>query len=108
MEKGLQNGLQCILRDIDFKQKSGEVHPTPSNERGCKTPSHTLSPHLVACAAPFKPLDFSPPPPVNNPSGSSPAVVKFHYIDLNPIQLSRICVYVIHGALWLPNNIKFL
>ena len=62
MEKGLQNGLKCILRGKDLKKKfvGGPPDP-PSNERGVPPPSHTLPP-LTACAARFKPVASSAPP----------------------------------------------
>ena len=50
MEKGLQNGLKCILRDIDFKKFTGGAPPyPPSMSRGFLAP-------LTACAARFKSL----------------------------------------------------
>ena len=37
-KKGLQKGLKCILRDIDFKKIPRELPRTPSNERGVPPP----------------------------------------------------------------------
>ena len=48
MEKGLQNGLKCILRDIDFKKFPGGAPPDPP-----PMSKDFLSP-LTACAARFK------------------------------------------------------
>ena len=59
MENGQQNGLKCILRDIDFHFIRGRSNPR----------SHTLPP-LVASANQFKTLAFSalhPPPPRTQP-----------------------------------------
>ena len=54
MENGLQNGLKCILRDIDFKKYPGVVPKTPFNKRGgsIQYPS----------TAPFKPSARPPTP----------------------------------------------
>ena len=68
--------------EIHFLKKFGRapVDPPPMSVCVCggggggSAPSHTL-PTLTACAARFKPFASiaPPPPPVNNPSGSSPA-----------------------------------
>ena len=59
MKKGLQNGLKCILRDIDLEKNEG-APPEPPPMNGGSSPSHTLPRSWLA-------------PLVNNPSGSSPA-----------------------------------
>ena len=90
-KNGLQNGLKCILRDIDFKQKSGEVHRTPSNERGRKTPSHTLP--APSWLVPLHSSIRLSVPPKKQPLRVQPCCGKISlYIYLNPIELSRICV----------------
>ena len=70
MEKGLQNGLKGILRDIDFKKKiRGRSPGPPSNERAVPPPL-ILSPG--SRLAPLASSLWLRVPPVNNPSGSSP------------------------------------
>ena len=49
MEKGLQNSLKCILRDIDFKKFPGGAPPDPP-----PMSKGFLTPRLTACAARFK------------------------------------------------------
>ena len=72
MKKGLQNGLKCILKDINFKKKkSGETllsYPPPHSR---------LAPLASSLRLQVPP---PPPPPVNNPSGSSPdRTVQTHF-----------------------------
>ena len=68
MEKGLQNGLKCILRDIDFKKFPGGAPPDPpSYEQGLPHPeAHGLRRSVQVFGLKC--------PPVNDPSGSSPEV----------------------------------
>ena len=63
MENGLQNGLECVLRYIDFKKNS--------NERGVSTPSHAL-PRPRGFRRSVQDFGFQCPPPGNDISGSGP------------------------------------
>ena len=71
MENGLQSGLKCVLKYIDFKQNfqggggGGGPGPPPPQCKGGSIPSHTLPPGVSRM------LSVPPPPPGDNIFGSS-------------------------------------
>ena len=71
MENGLQNGLKCILRDVDFKKKFWGTPDPPPTRKGSTPLSY--SPPARGLRRSVQAIDFQCPP-VINPSGSSPAL----------------------------------
>ena len=70
-KNGLQNGLKCVLRYIDFEKIFGGGPPDLPDEKGV-FPSHTLPTRGFCHSA--QDFGFQCPPPGDNISGSSPDI----------------------------------
>ena len=108
IENGLQTGLKCVLRYIDFfKRKSRAGPPDPTNERGVQPPSHTPPPSRPSPLG--SRLRLSMPP---TPRQQLVWVRPWHYdvhelkiIIISPFpcstQLSMKFKLLFHFAIWL-------